>query len=578
MNALEIQTERVDDIPLLMAQQQKMGIVKIIDEVIKSHGNRRGLSVGEMVQVWLSYILSEGDHRMVVVEDWISSRLTLLGDLIGKPVSPKDFTDDRLANILEVLDDDETWASIETKLGEHMIQVYRLSDTEDTVIRLDSTSVSGHHQITEDGLFQYGYSKDYRPDLAQYKVMLATLDPMGMPMASLIVSGEKSDDGLYIPAIQRSQRIVGKGNHLYVGDSKLSARDNRGYIAQSGDYYLTVLPRRHQGNDEISQWLQPVFGGKQGITAVKISKNERKGEVLWALGYETTRQQQAEVEGKSYHWQERVAVVFRPSQAKQERHFLVKRLQSAEKALQQLVSKRWQRDPRWKSLAVLEAAAQGIVKKHRVDGFLDIDCQRHEEDRSVRGYGDRPTRTETWIRYTMTIQRNGQAIREARQKLGWRLYVTNAPPEQLSFQKVVTTYRDAPRIELDFRRLKGHPLGVRPVYIHRDDHTVGLSRLLMLALRVLTLTEFVVREKLQQQQEELLGLYPGQPKRATNQPTTERLLRAFKGIDLSLVKLGGQLLRHITHLSPLQHQILELLGLSEAIYDDLASSEPQFPP
>ncbi len=123
MNALEIQTERVDDIPLLMAQQQKMGITEILDQVIKRHGNRHGLSVGPILAIWLSYILSEGDHRMVVVEDWISSRLTLFSDLIGKPIVPKDFTDDRLADVLEKLADDEIWEAVETQLGQRMIQV-----------------------------------------------------------------------------------------------------------------------------------------------------------------------------------------------------------------------------------------------------------------------------------------------------------------------------------------------------------------------------------------------------------------------------------------------------------------------
>lgn len=578
MSALEVQTERVDDIPLLMAQQQKMGIGKILDQVIKPHGNRRGLSVGEIIEIWLSYILSEGDHRMMVVEDWISSRLTVFSDLIGKTVSPKDFTDDRLADVLKELNDDELWGTVESKLGQHMIQVYQLADADDTVIRLDSTSVSGHHQITEQGLFQYGYSKDYRPDLAQYKVMLATLDPMGLPMASLIVSGEKSDDGLYIPTIKRSQRIVGQGGYLYVGDSKLSALENRAFIANSDDYYLTVLPRRHQGDDEIRPWLDPVLDGTQGISIVKISKDERNSEILWALGYEASRQRQAEIEDKLYHWQERVAVVFHPAQAKQKRILLEKRLKKAEKTVQKLVTKRFQLNSRWKKLADLETAAQAIVKKYRLEGLLDIQCQRVEENRSVRAYGDRPTRTEKRVRYAVDIQRNAQTIRETRQKLGWRLYVTNAPSEALSFQKLIMTYRDAPRIELDFRRLKGRPLGLRPLYIHRDDHTIGLSRLLTLALRVLTLTEFVVREQLQQQQEHLRGLYPGQPKRATDRPTTERLLQAFKGIDLSLVKLEGQLLRHITDVSPLQQQILELLGLPNTLYKYLANSESQFPP
>lgn len=46
MRALEIETERVDDIPLLITQQEKMGVPRVLDEVIVVHGNRQGLSVG----------------------------------------------------------------------------------------------------------------------------------------------------------------------------------------------------------------------------------------------------------------------------------------------------------------------------------------------------------------------------------------------------------------------------------------------------------------------------------------------------------------------------------------------------
>ena len=43
---IQVHTERVDDIPLLIHQQQKMGIPEVLDEVIQPHGNREGLSVG----------------------------------------------------------------------------------------------------------------------------------------------------------------------------------------------------------------------------------------------------------------------------------------------------------------------------------------------------------------------------------------------------------------------------------------------------------------------------------------------------------------------------------------------------
>ncbi|MDF5717364.1 MAG: hypothetical protein PUP93_26760 [Rhizonema sp. NSF051] len=35
----------------------------------------------------------------------------------------------------------------------------------------------------------YGYSKDFRPDLLQYRQLLATLDPMGMPLVSVTLEG-----------------------------------------------------------------------------------------------------------------------------------------------------------------------------------------------------------------------------------------------------------------------------------------------------------------------------------------------------------------------------------------------------
>jgi len=91
-----------------------------------------------------------------------------------------------------------------------------------------------------------------------------------------------------------------------------------------------------------------------------------------------------------------------------------------------------------------------------------------------------------------------------------------------------------------------------------------------LALRVLTLVEGVVRQRLSEQQEELAGLFAGNPKRRTSQPTTERLLEAFNEVTLTIVRASGSIQRHVTPLSPLQQQILALFGLSPAVYLQLA--------
>lgn len=68
-------------------------------------------------------------------------------------------------------------------------------------MRLDSTTASGYGSVTPDGLFQFGHSKDHRPDLPQVKVILSTLDPLGLPLATTVPPGQRADGPLYIPAI-----------------------------------------------------------------------------------------------------------------------------------------------------------------------------------------------------------------------------------------------------------------------------------------------------------------------------------------------------------------------------------------
>src|SRR5437667_3354533 len=115
-------------------------------------------------------------------------------------------------------------------------------------------------------------------------------------------------------------------------------------------------------------------------------------------------------------------------------------------------------------------------------------------------------------------------------------------------------------------RLKGHPLSLSPMYVERDDHATGLVRLLSIALRVLTLMEFVVRRQLAQESTALAGLYAGNPKRATTYPTTERLLEAFQEITLTSIIEPHQTRRHLTALSALQQRVLALLEFTPTMY------------
>jgi len=172
-----ITTERVDDIPLLLAQLKRMGVQELLDEHFPTHGNWQGLSLGQVAVVWLSHILSQADHRLNHVQPWVEHHLQTIGVSLEQEVSGLDLSDDRLESVLRYLSKDSPWKRFEQALSQRQLQVYDLSPRR---VRLDSTSVSGFWNVNEDGLFQKGHSKDHRPDLPQLKLMLATLDPMGV--------------------------------------------------------------------------------------------------------------------------------------------------------------------------------------------------------------------------------------------------------------------------------------------------------------------------------------------------------------------------------------------------------------
>jgi len=150
--------------------------------------------------------------------------------------------------------------------------------------------------------------------------------------------------------------------------------------------------------------------------------------------------------------------------------------------------------------------------------------------------------------------------------LGWRVYATTQPADRLPLAQAVLAYRSEYLIERDMGRLKGQPLSLTPMYLERDEHATGLIRLLMLALRVLTLLEFVVRRRLTTERTALAGLYAGNPKRSTPRPTAERLLEAFQELTLTIVREGRRRRSHLTPLSCVQQRILALLDFPVDIY------------
>src|SRR5438132_10913534 len=280
---LVIITERVDDVALLIGQMITMGLPEVLDRHIPRHWKQRGLSWGWTAVIWLAYILTEGDHRKGSVEAYIKGMHNTLSHLSGQAINPLDFSDDRLGHLLQHLSKPTYWHQIERDLNARSIEVYALPQD---VIRCDATTISGAHEVTTGGLLQFGHSKD-DPTRPQIKVMMGALDPLGMPLSTDVLSGERADEGLYLPSIARIRAGLKTPGLLCVGDCKMSALDTRAYLAGHQDWYLSPLPLTGATAGAMDAWITAGVTKREAGELAQIWRtNDRGHEVLAAEGYE----------------------------------------------------------------------------------------------------------------------------------------------------------------------------------------------------------------------------------------------------------------------------------------------------
>src|SRR3954466_4828655 len=222
-----LRVEVVADLPVLWATLQGLDFPATVDRHFPPPTHWKGpLSPGEVLALWLLFLLSQGDHCLNHVEPWVAQHHGTLSALLGKRGLPVALHDARLAHRPPPPPSDDSFSVLERELNQHTIRVYQLpTDT----IRYDTTTANSCADVlSEQGLLQFGHSKD-DPNRPQLKIAAGVLDPLGMPLVTAVVPGNCSDDPLYIPAIAAVQQSLGKGGRTHVGDCKMAALATRAF-------------------------------------------------------------------------------------------------------------------------------------------------------------------------------------------------------------------------------------------------------------------------------------------------------------------------------------------------------------
>jgi transposase len=556
--------EAVADLPVLWAIFGRVDLPATLDRHFPTPLHWKGpLTPGEVLAVWLLFLLSHGDHCLDHVRPWAAQHQHTLSALLGKTVLPGLFHDDRLADCLDRLAAADRFSILERDLNQQTIRVYQLPTD---LVRIDTTTANSYAGVlSEQGLLQFGHSKD-DPDRPQFKIACAILDPLGLPLATAVVPGNATDDPLYVPAITAVRQSLGRGGRTYVGDCKMAALATRAFVVDGGDFYLCPLAQTQVGRAKRHELLLPVWSGTVTLEQVRRPGPEGQGDELVAEGFSLDVELTAQIEQKEVRWTERRWLVRSVAYATAQQEALQRRLATAQAALLELVARRQGKQQLFH--ADLMRAAEGIVKREGVEGLLSYEVQALMTTTKKRAYRGRAARAETKVFFQIEVHREEGAIDQKKREIGWQVYGTNGLG--MSVAQVVWAYRGQYRIENDWSRLKGRPLGLTPVYLQDEGRIQGLVYLLSVALRVLTLVEWQVRERLRQEGVKLQGVYAGQPGRQTARPSAELLLRVMKTISVSVVLVNGQIHALLSPLTDVQKRLLQLWGLPPDLYEMVA--------
>ena len=406
--------------------------------------------------------------------------------------------------------------------------------------------------------------------------MRSSLDPLGMPLSTDVLSGARAEDGLYLPVIDRIRRGVHKNGLLFVGDCKMSALEIRAHIVRHQHLYWSPLPLPGTTAEAMETWITAGVARRTAGTLQRVFRtNDRGHEVLAAEGYEVERTWCPP--GGCEAWTERVLVLRSPMHAQQQAAGLEARLSHAEQKLAALTPPRGRGQRQITDEARLMEAIDTILQDYRVHGLLSVAWEKQIERKTHyvgrgRGAASRQPQVIETGRYHITrMARQGDAIAALTPRFGWKAFVTTAGHTRLSLQEAVLCSRNEYRVERLFNRLKSR-VHIAPLFVKRNEQIEGLTSLLTLGVRVLTVLECVLRRSVGQAQTPLPGLHPENKKKMTDKPTAERLLKAFADVTLTIIQYatGEEILRRLTPLSGIQETILQGLGLGTHLYRQLA--------
>ena len=238
---VEITAVPVGPLPLLSALIDRLGIRKVLDELLPKDP-RAVVSDTDCVAVMILNIVF-GRVALYRMDSWLSN--VDLDVVLGEGCPSDGFHDARLGAALDHVYEQGTDAILSS-----VVHHYLHSDHAPTAytVHTDTTSLAlyGAYDLAsgEDApVPTWGFSKDHRPDLKQLIFGLSLHGAVGIPLVSSMLDGNTSDQEANRRHVQQLASLVRPDDEVtFVADSKLVDRHTLGRLLDEEFHFISLLP------------------------------------------------------------------------------------------------------------------------------------------------------------------------------------------------------------------------------------------------------------------------------------------------------------------------------------------------
>jgi transposase len=531
----EVVVKQLGALPVIREYRERLQLKERVDALAPVRSVAH-LTNGEVVMALVANRLT-APRPLYDIQHW--AEVWAVEETLGIPAGA--LNDDRLGRCLDEL------AAVHDHLrGDLTLQAIRAFGLATMTLRWDLTSVvvcGAYPEEEQDPAYaqvRYGYGGERQQ---QVRYLQVTTDDGAVPVWEQVHDGNTTDVMTVIATMEALREHAHCQDFVLVGDSKLLSESNRQALLAATVGYLAPLAR----TPEVDAAFLAIPAADL-VPLAYLSAHERRKPPAERAGYQGCERAVAlrvpdGVGGQRAHPLRRLFVVSSEERAACRRHRARQR-ERAEAEIARVVKQvgsRWYPTP-----ARARAKIETILERRHLMGLYAVTSAEPAGEPTVR------------------CELVPAALARAEALDGYYVLETTRPAAEADASEVLAEWKGQWPVEHRHRAAKG-PLRIRPLFVTSNRRIVGLLLIVGIALLIFSLLEREARRGLAAG-EKVAGLLAGH---VAARPTGDNLLNALGEITLVRFQVAGAWHQAVSTLRPLQHRLLQLLGVPDTLYAGL---------